>query len=252
MENENRNGQQPDDEQKIINAGAPEEGQDAGTEILEEPANETTKEAAAETTETTDAGQKLEKDGFNWKKELLDWLVAICCAVAITLVINTCFFTIVNIDGPSMQPTINGGDKIFVQKIGYQPKMGDVIVFRPESDPDKHYIKRVIATEGQKVEIDYAANKVFVDGRLIPEDYILQDTEDILEPTKYESWDFGRVPEGHCFVMGDNRNNSRDSRDPQVGYVSYDSVDGKALFRFFPFTQMKVIESNPYVADLFE
>ncbi len=167
-------------------------------------------------------------------REILDWLICIVVAVAIALVIRNYVFTLVNVSGHSMDPTLNDRDVLYVNRFMYEPEVGDIIVFKPKNSPETPYVKRVIALEGQVVEFDYDTGSVIVDGEVIEEDYIL-------EPI--DALHFGNmtypftVPEDHIFAMGDNRNNSSDSRLTSVGAVSEDSIIGKAIFRIFPLGQ---------------
>ena len=165
-------------------------------------------------------------------REILDWLICIVVAVAIALVIRNYVFTLVNVSGHSMDPTLNDKDVLYVNRFMYEPEVGDIIVFKPKNSPDTPYVKRVIALEGQVVEFDYDSGSVIVDGEIIEEDYIL-------EPI--DSLHFGNmtypytVPQDHIYALGDNRNNSSDSRLTSVGAVSEESIIGKAIFRIIPF-----------------
>ena len=167
-------------------------------------------------------------------REILDWLICIVVAVAIALVIRNYVFTLVNVSGHSMDPTLNDRDVLYVNRFMYEPEIGDIIVFKPKNSPETPYVKRVIALEGQVVEFDYDTGSVIVDGKTYDEDYIL-------EPI--DALHFGNmtypftVPEDHVFAMGDNRNNSSDSRLTSVGAVSEESIIGKAIFRIFPLGQ---------------
>ena len=164
------------------------------------------------------------------RKEIFEWIYAIAIAVIVTLVIRTFVFTLVRVDGSSMVPTLHSGDRMYVNRFMYQPEAGDIVVFKPQGDPDKYYVKRIIATEGQTVDIDFIRGVVKVDGKELDEPYINEATKkkgDIQFPVT--------VPEDCVFVLGDNRNNSRDSRYTTVGMVTEKSIMGEALFRLYPF-----------------
>ena len=168
----------------------------------------------------------------DWKKELLEWVESLAVAVVVALLIVNFVFTLVTVSGASMEPTLQDKNFLFVLRLGYEPDNGDIIVFKPVSEPKKYYIKRVIATEGQ--EVDIRSGKVYVDGEELNEPYI----EDITQDRYNESYP-KTVPENCVFVLGDNRDNSRDSRDAiGVGMVSEDSIVGKAWFRLFPFNKI--------------
>ena len=94
-----------------------------------------------------------EPKGKSMKKEILEWLTAIVIAFAVAFVIKTYFFTLVAVSGPSMDSTLHNGDRLVVLRFNYTPKQGDIIVFTPDLHPDTPFIKRIIATEGQTVDI---------------------------------------------------------------------------------------------------
>lgn len=181
---------------------------------------------------------------FDIKKEVKDWIISILVAILIVYLLTAYVFTIVNVEGKSMLPTINNGDRIVVTRMGYEPKNGDIVVFHPDVEPNQAYIKRVIAVEGQTVYIDYRENRVLVDGEEVKEDYIFSGDNDKMENTHNFASEFGTVPKDCCFVMGDNRNESRDSRDKLVGFVSYSSIIGKAAFRIFPFNHIGQVSNT--------
>ena len=135
----------------------------------------------------------------------------------------------VGVVGPSMQNTLIEGDRLIVSNFLYKPKYGDIVVLRKASFKDDAIIKRVIATEGQTVDIDFYEGVVYVDGVALDEPYTASPT--------YDPEDFSgpiEVPEGCIFVMGDNRNHSTDSRDGRIGVIDTRCVIGKALFRITP------------------
>jgi len=176
---------------------------------------------------------------INWKREAFEWSQAIVIAVIIALVIRTFFFTLVLVSGPSMQNTLQDGDRLFVSRFMYKPHNSDIVVFTPEKDKKRPYIKRVIATEGQTININFKTAEVSVDGKVLKEDYIKVPTTQSFD-VKFPA----TVPAGHVFVMGDNRGNSHDSRSSSVGssdnksgMVKNESIMGKAMFRIWPLNQ---------------
>ncbi len=205
-------------------------------EIIDE-INNTADETTEETVESADETfeETFEEELAEPKKgilrEILDWLVCIVVAVAIALVIRNFVFTLVNVSGPSMNPTLNDKDVLYVNRMFYEPEVGDIIIFEPKESPDTPYVKRVIATEGQTVDINPYNGEVSVDGKVCEENYILEP----INAMHYGDMQYPyTVPEDHVFAMGDNRNNSLDSRMSIVGPVSEDSIIGKAIFRIFP------------------
>lgn len=181
------------------------------------------------TQETTAVVEEDIQKPFNWKKEAFDWVVSIALALIIALLIRKFVFTLVKVDGPSMNPTLTHGDTLFTRRIMYTPEVGDIIIFRPPNSPKTPYVKRVIALEGQTVDIDSDTGAVIVDGEVYDEPYIQEPIRrmgDMQFPFT--------VPEDTVFVLGDNRNNSHDSRDSDVGAVPVENIIGKAQIRLLP------------------
>lgn len=131
-----------------------------------------------------------------------------------------------------MLPTLEDQERLVISNLFYEPKAGDIVVLCGEADKEegRTLIKRIIATEGQTVDIDFEAGEVYVDGEKLSEPYILEPTY-LDEGTEFPL----TVPEGEIFVMGDNRNGSRDSRSTTIGTVKEEYIVGRTLFRFFPF-----------------
>ena len=179
-------------------------------------------------------------------KEILDWIVSIVVAVVAVLIINQFLFVQVMVDGQSMFPTLHDGDRLFAYRFMYEPKQQDIVVVEPflKEGTVKGklmfgrtlYIKRVIATEGQTVDIK--DDKVYVDGELFDEPYIAESVRTIAGTLALPL----TVPEDSVFVMGDNREHSRDSRDATVGILRNDQVVGKATFRLFPFNSFGIVK----------
>lgn len=176
-----------------------------------------------------------DKEGKGLWAEVFEWIQAIVVAVVVAMFLRTFVFTLVNVSGGSMLPTLHNADKLVVWRAGYTPSVGDIIIFRPRGNEDTPYVKRVIATAGQKVEIKYNTETnfcdVYVDDKKLEESYI---------QSKIEKGHMGNikypvvVPENSVFAMGDNRNNSMDSRFSNVGMVDIDSIIGRAVTRLLP------------------
>lgn len=196
-------------------------------------------------------------------REIFEWVYSIAIAVAVAFIIKGVFFDIVKVDGHSMDPTLNDGDRLIVTKLGYEPKQGDIVILDstyskrqdyfdklaaqegkeelsdftefikgfslPQDVKKVYYVKRVIATEGQTV--DLRDGKVYVDGELFDEPYYDGETFSIDPSVEYPI----TVNEDCIFVMGDNRGHSLDSRSSQLGQVEEDAVLGKSQLRIFPF-----------------
>lgn len=150
----------------------------------------------------------------------------------------------VTVDGDSMRETLHNEDRLLMSDLLYTPKYGDIVIVSNEHSylydaegnlvegnglpQEKRLIKRVIATGGQEINIDFETGTVTVDGEVLDEPYIRQLTAN--QEDGFASYPV-TVPEGYYFVMGDNRNNSTDSRSQFVGFVPRDAILGKALFR---------------------
>lgn len=161
-------------------------------------------------------------------------------SVLAVLLIFSFMFRVCVVDGTSMYDTLDDGQKLLTENIFYTPKQGDIIVFY-EGELQKPLVKRVIATGGQTVCIDYNTNKVSVDGTTLDEDYIFLPLGINTLLPNYSYNENTRimtvtVPEGKLFVMGDNRNDSLDSRNSSVGCVDQSQVLGKVILRLSPFT----------------
>jgi len=175
--------------------------------------------------------QENEKKENIEKRELYEWVQALVCSVLVVVVVFTFAVRLIGVDGHSMVPTLQHGDRLLVvnalldDDYGY----GDIVVLRKEAFMEDPIVKRVIATEGQTVDIDFATGSVYVDDALLKEDYINELTF-LEEGTEFPL----TVPEGSIFVMGDNRNHSSDSRDSRLGTVDTRYVIGKAVMIAFP------------------
>ena len=176
------------------------------------------------------------------KEALFECIGAAVTALIAVVVIFLFFFRMVTIEGDSMLDTLHSGDRVIISNVLYTPKQGDIVVISRNADNSvekesaEPIIKRVIAVEGQTVDIDFEEGIVYVDGVALKEDYTRT-----LTTVKYEDMiDFpAYVPENCIFVMGDNRNYSLDSRSEHIGdngMIDVRYVLGKAVFRVFPQT----------------
>lgn len=166
--------------------------------------------------------------------ELFFWAQALTVALAVLVCVNTFFFRLSGVVGQSMESTLHQGDQLILQIIGYdQPERGDIIVCYSDHFGEA-LVKRVIAVEGDTVDIS-------------DNGYMVVNGEELYEPYANEAmWESKRgghnypvtVLEDHVFAVGDNRNHSSDSRDVLIGQIPEDQVIGKALFRIFPFNKI--------------
>ena len=163
--------------------------------------------------------------------DVVSVLVTTFVAVAVVFIFG---LRTIGVDGGSMNPTLNSGDRIIISAFEFTPEYGDIVVTcQPSKSPliEDILIKRVIATEGQVVDIDFNTGVVYVDGKALDEPYTAEptyDRESFIGPVE--------IPEGYVFVIGDNRNKSTDSRDYRVGLIKEEYIMGKAVLRTSPFT----------------
>lgn len=180
--------------------------------------------------------EKKEKSGLVYS--CFDIISIIATAIVAVALVFIFLFRTVGVVGDSMFPTLQNTNRIILSASYGEPQYGDIVVTcQPSKSPQipDVLVKRVIATEGQTVDIDFDEGVVYVDGVALDEPYINEPTHDresFTEPVT--------VPEGHVFVMGDNRNHSTDSRDDRVGFIREEYILGKALFRVVPFGQFKI------------
>lgn len=177
---------------------------------------------------------------------VFDFCGSIVSAIIIIFILFTFVFRPASVVGDSMLPTLQNGNWLITMP-QEEYEYGDIVVFTPdenltnyEGEPQngEPYIKRVIATEGQTVDINFMSGQVYVDGQELDEPYIMaltRESSDVVFPVV--------VPKGKVFVMGDNRNNSRDSRTSGVGFVDKETILGKVIFRLLPFGEFDVYEN---------
>lgn len=174
--------------------------------------------------------EEIEQIEINNRSNVYDWIQCLMSALIVCVVLFIFVVRVIDVKGTSMYPTLNNQDKMLVSDIFYKPKAGDVVVFKKDQyDPSKALVKRVIATEGQEINIDFDRGIVYVDGEALEEDYINE-----LTTTKLDFIGPQTVPEGCMFVMGDNRNMSTDSRKTEIGMVDTRLIIGKVYFVIFP------------------
>lgn len=213
--------------------------------------------------ESVEAGVKKTENSFNLLKEVWEWIYTIVIALAIAFLIKTYLFDIVRVDGPSMNPTLTHNDRLIITKLGYEPEHGDIVILdstykerqeyyesntgadagvfekaklymgMPKSLKKRYYVKRVIAMEGDTIDI--VNGDVILNGEVLEEDYFEGETAITDMSVNYPV----TVSEGHVFVMGDNRSNSKDSRSSSLGEVPVEALLGKAQIRVWPLNSIK-------------
>ncbi len=178
--------------------------------------------------------KKKETEKMDWKQSVVLYLHDLLIMLAVIMIVFLLVFRVIVVSGSSMYSTLIDGDYLLlVSNLFYrEPQYGDIIVASKESfDDGKPIIKRVIATEGQTVDIDFEAGIVYVDGEALEEPYTYTPTN--IE----EGMDFPVTVEENCvFAMGDNRNRSHDSRSRDIGLIDRREILGKAIYLFLPGT----------------
>ncbi len=172
-------------------------------------------------------------------RETYEWIQCLVLALMACVLIFVFVARVIDVVGYSMYPTLDNGDKIVITRWAGDYEQGDIVVLRKDTLREEPIVKRVIAVAGQTVDIDFTLGIVYVDGEALEEDYVNELT--------YTQEDFEgpiTVPEGCVFVMGDNRNNSTDSRDDRVGCVDTRYIMGKVIFRIMPLSKMGAIYSG--------
>ena len=173
------------------------------------------------------------KEPINWKKEILDYVLMIAVVAAVVITVNSFLLINARIPSASMEETVMTGDRIFGNRLAYKssdPQRYDIVIFRFPDNEKKLFIKRIIGLPGETVEI--IDGKVYIDGS----DESLDDS--FCPEPMYGSFGPFEVPEGYYFMLGDNRNNSNDSRFWDHHYVGREKILGKAMVRYWPLTKI--------------
>lgn len=179
-----------------------------------------------------------EQEKGSYKLDLYFWTQALVMVLVGLILICTLVGRVIGVKGSSMVPTLHDGDLLLLQSLGYTPRQGDVVVLRkpgfpPPPQDTAPIVKRVIAVGGQHVRVDYTTSSVYVDGVALDEPYI---NEVMVDRYGYEMNVLDvTVPEGSIYVLGDNRNNSSDSRHEALGTVDQRYVLGRVLCVMLPF-----------------
>ena len=186
---------------------------------------------------------------------LFDWIEIFSSAFLTVILLFTFILRLVTVQGPSMQETLHERDNLIISHLFFSPKQGDIVVIQvPNPQYSTPIIKRVIATEGQTVDFNFEKWEVIVDGITLDEPYINYDYvtgdkgERVLRYMKNDEIPIESLPitvgAGRIFVMGDNRNQSSDSRSSSIGQVDVRNVVGRVLVRVFPFDKFGVVKPD--------
>lgn len=182
----------------------------------------------------TDLKSATAKPSKLWKV-VYEWLDSLVFAFLTILIVFTFLFRIVGVSGISMVPTLQNGNWLAIRAVNTEIKRGDIVVVTQPNDLHEPIIKRVIGVGGDEINIDFETGDVTVNGTVLNEPYIAEPTHhrfDVAFPIT--------VPEGCVFVMGDNRNDSLDSRSSAIGFIDCGYILGVAEFRIFPLGDWKL------------
>ncbi len=180
-----------------------------------------------------------QQDDNDILKDILEWADALLMALVCVAIVFSFVFRVVGVEGESMVPTLNDGDRLIVWEVFYNPTPGDVVVLNKPNFTSKPFVKRIIASGGQTVFIDFQKGEVYVDDVLMEEIYINDKTY------KDEGAVFPLVvPEGEVFVMGDNRNHSTDSRSDMIGTVDKRHIVGKVMLKISPISDFGLVANG--------
>ncbi len=236
------NGMNDNDEQELTEEFDTEVSEEAEVDLYFAETDDTEDEAEDEQDERDNSEDDEEEEEKKPFSDAHEWACSLVYAVLIMLGLNLFVFRPITVTGESMCNTLQDQDKIITTDFFYTPDHGDIVVVQANelvNDDTGMYgeaiIKRVIALEGDTIRFDFEQGEVYLNGELLDEDYIAQPTH-LRLPGWTESGVDYVVPEHCVFVMGDNRNRSRDSRDLEaVGFVDRDLIMGKAVLRVYPF-----------------
>ena len=192
------------------------------------------KQPAAEEKTKEAEPEKKEKDP---KGNAYDWIESLVTAIVACIIIFLFLFRVVNVQGSSMVPTLRESDKIVISRLARDFKYGDIVVLTKTAFDDESIVKRVIATEGQTIDIDFDEGIVTVDGEVLQEPYIAEKTK--------RQMDFNgpvTVPEGCIFCMGENPTPRTDSRRSIIGMIDTRCVLGRVVLRLWPLNKIGAVK----------
>ncbi len=177
--------------------------------------------------EMDEVKQTDETDNGNERiRAVYDWVSAAVFSLVCVTIVFACFFRIVGVDGASMMDTLYHQDRLILTRWAYTPQRGDIVVINRYTE--EPLVKRIIAVGGDTIYIDPETYAVYLNGEKLEEPYVHYNT------LPYDMIEALTIPEGCVFVMGDHRDNSKDSRSAEIGFVDERDIMGKAIFRLWP------------------
>ncbi len=184
-------------------------------------------------------GRHARRPETNPRRELLEWCVALAIALAIGLFLHFLVFQLIQVEGPSMQPTLHTGQRMFCTPATYllrKPVRGEIVITAYPNREGDNFVKRVVALEGETVAIHDGA--VYINGVRLNEPYIKGEIQ-------YEMEEITVQPD-HVFVLGDNRNDSSDSHDPRIGALPLSMLKGKVHAIVWPLSEISLLPTPEY------
>ncbi|WP_077618461.1 signal peptidase I [Bacillus sinesaloumensis] len=178
------------------------------------------------------------------ENEVWEWIKALFIGLIIAIIVRTFFFTPSLVEGASMNPTLHDQNRVIVTKIG-EPQRFDIVVF--QATEEKKYVKRVIGLPGDRVE--YKDDILYINGQRYDEPYLATYKKEVIDGPLTYSFTLQEtplrsevVPEGHLFVMGDNRRNSMDSR--HIGAIPMETIIGTTRLVYWPLKEIKIVDNG--------
>jgi signal peptidase I len=243
-------GKNTDTDSKSDTSSVHDLGEEATAEIngdITVPDIDASHDDSSQVNEEENTDKTDEKKPSQLLTSMLDFVEIFTLSIVAVLLVFSFAFRLCRVDGDSMNNTLLNNEMLVTTDLFYTPKQGDVVVFHLSNDfYAQPLVKRVIATEGQTVMIDFTEGRIYVDGKEMNDPYAFIDggqyairysfNQSYIHKENGKVYFEATVPKGKIFVLGDNRNHSSDSRASTVGFVDVDCVLGKALFRISPFT----------------